>query len=296
MTAVSRGNPMSTSDQVLADCPERDNPNGLSPLVPSTETPAGCLILNADDWGRDRDTTERIFDCVRSMTLSSVSAMVFMQDSERSAGLARESGVDAGLHLNLTTPFAAPGVGARLFEQQRRVRAYLTRHRLARVVFHPGLAPAFDYVVKSQIDEFARIYGVLPERIDGHHHMHLCANILLAGLLPDGIVVRRNFSFQAGQKSSSNRLYRSMIDSALARRHRLSDYFFSLPPLQPEQRLRDIFSKARRFVVEVETHPVNAEEHRFLTEGEISRLAGDIAIARRYELPLVAKTKTLRVN
>src|SRR5580704_8891452 len=64
----------------------------------------GLLILNADDWGRDRETTERIFDCVRRGTVSSVSAMVFMQDSERAAGIAREANVDAGLHMNFTTP------------------------------------------------------------------------------------------------------------------------------------------------------------------------------------------------
>lgn len=291
-----RRNTMLTSDQREANFAVQDSANRLFPTVPPVDVQAGCLILNADDWGRDQATTERIFDCVRSRALSSVSAMVFMQDSERSAELARESGVDAGLHLNLTTPFTATGVGAKLVEHQRRVSAYLTCHRLARIVFHPGLARTFDYVVKAQIDEFGRMYGFLPERIDGHHHMHLCANVLLAGLLPKGIVVRRNFSFQAGRKSSSNRLYRTMIDRALARHHRLSDYFFSLPPLQPEQRLRDIFSKARRFAVEVETHPVNAEEHHFLTKGEINRLAGDIAIARRYELPLIATSRTLHVN
>jgi predicted glycoside hydrolase/deacetylase ChbG (UPF0249 family) len=287
---------MSTSNQVIANSLARENPNGRSPSVAAVGTPAGRLILNADDWGRDWDTTERIFDCVRSMTLSSVSAMVFMEDSERSAELARKSGVDAGLHLNLTTPFTAPGITAELLERQRRVAVYLTRHRLARVIFHPGLDRSFDYVVKAQIDEFGRLYGAPPQRIDGHHHMHLCANVLWAGLLPDGIVVRRNFSFQAGQKSPSNRLYRTVIDHALARRHRVADYFFSLPPLQPEQRLQDIFSRAQRFIVEVETHPVNAEEYRFLTQQEIFRFTGDVAIAPRYELPLAAKARPLRVN
>src|SRR5579862_5616853 len=67
----------------------------------------GSIIINADDWGRDRVTTDRILDCVDHGTVSSVSAMVFMEDSERSAVLARRSGIDAGLHLNLTTPLSA---------------------------------------------------------------------------------------------------------------------------------------------------------------------------------------------
>src|SRR5208337_4418972 len=63
---------------------------------------AGVLIVNADDWGRDRETTERILQCVRCESVSSVSAMVFMEDSERAAVIAQETGIDGGLHLNLT--------------------------------------------------------------------------------------------------------------------------------------------------------------------------------------------------
>ena len=74
----------------------------------------GFLIVNADDWGRDAETTDRIFECVVPGAVSSVSAMVFMQDSERAAGIAREHGIEAGLHLNFTTPFSAPGTPAPL--------------------------------------------------------------------------------------------------------------------------------------------------------------------------------------
>jgi hypothetical protein len=68
----------------------------------------------------------------------------------------------------------------------------------------------------------------------------------------------------------------------LAKRHWLTDYFFSLPPLEPQSRLDEIFSIARQSIVEVETHPVNAAEYRFLTSGEILRRAGDLQIARGF--------------
>jgi len=45
----------------------------------------GRLIINADDWGCDRGATDRTLDCIMRGTVSSVSAMVFMADSERSA-------------------------------------------------------------------------------------------------------------------------------------------------------------------------------------------------------------------
>jgi hypothetical protein len=55
---------------------------------------------------------------------------------------------------------------------------------------------------------------------------------------------------------------------------------FNLNPLEPE-RLRRIFELAREFIVELETHPVDAAEYRFLTEGELFRLAADVRIAPR---------------
>jgi chitin disaccharide deacetylase len=247
---------------------------------------AGRLIVNADDWGRDRDTTDRTRDCLVLGTVSSVSAMVFMEDSERAAAMARERGIDAGLHLNFTTPFSSPDCPARFAEHQRKLATYLRRHPLARVVFHPGLVASFEYLVTAQRDEFQRLYGTAPERLDGHHHMHLCANVLFGGLLPPGTIVRRNFSFQRGEKNWTNRFYRRLQDRRLGRRYCLADFLFSLAPLEPRDRLQRIFSLAREFVVEVETHPINPEEYQFLTRGEVFRWARDIPIATSFAVPV----------
>src|SRR5271157_1971516 len=248
----------------------------------NAEAPAGLLIINADDWGGDHETTERTLECILRGAVSSVSAMVFMGDSERAAAIAKENAIHAGLHLNFTTPFSAPNRPTRLAEQQQRLARCLLRHRLAQVVFYPMLKRSFEYVVSAQLDEFCRLYGAPPQRLDGHHHMHLCANVLLGRLLPPGTVVRRNFSFQPGEKSFGNRFYRMVVDRMLARRHRLTDFFFSLPPLEHPGRLERIFSLARRFVVEVEAHPFDAKEHRFLAGGEIFHWAGDVPIASRF--------------
>src|ERR1700752_1358725 len=117
------------------------------------------LIINADDWGYDARTTRQVLTCVERGSISSVSAMVFMEDSERAATVARERGIDAGLHLNFTTSFSASGCPAGLVERQQELRRYLRRHRLAQIVFHPGLIRSFEYVVAAQLDEFRRLYG-----------------------------------------------------------------------------------------------------------------------------------------
>jgi hypothetical protein len=46
--------------------------------------------------------------------------------------------------------------------------------------------------------------------------------------------------------------------------------------LHPAERLRKIFTLAKQFTVELETHPVNSEEYIFLSGGEIFRWVSDL--------------------
>jgi predicted glycoside hydrolase/deacetylase ChbG (UPF0249 family) len=145
-------------------------------------------------------------------------------------------------------------------------------------MYQPFLAQSFDYIVKAQLEEYARIYGQAPRRIDGHHHNHLCANVLLGRLLPMGTIVRRSFSVFPGEKGLANRSWRKIVNSKLARRHRMTDFFFSLAPLS-QGRLDTIFQFASQSVVELETHPVNADEYAFLTSGDISKWSNTVTIS-----------------
>ena len=167
------------------------------------EPSQGSLVINADDWGQDEYTTKRIFSCVRAGTVTSVSAMVFMEGSVSGAETARAANVDAGLHINLTTPFTAPRCPTALRDRQSRIAECLRAHRWARTVFHPLLTAAFDYVVKAQLEEFQRLYGSAPVRLDGHHHMHLCTNVLLQRLLPEGTRSAEIFRLAPAKKALS---------------------------------------------------------------------------------------------
>lgn len=253
-------------------------------LARAPQPPQPAVIVNADDWGREVFTTDRILECVRAGVVSSASAMVFMQDAERAADLARAHAVDCGLHLNLTLELSAPGCSPGLREHHRKVKRFLESFRFAPAFRHPRLASSFEYVVRAQLDEYERLYGVPPRRVDGHHHMHLCANVIREDLLPAGLIVRRNFSFRSGEKSGLNRAYRGWIDRQLAERYQLTDYFFDLTPLRPPERLKRMFELGARANVEIETHPALYEEYRFLRGGELERYAGSVAVMRGYGL------------
>ena len=242
----------------------------------------GSLVVNADDWGRDREITNKTLDCVRRETVSAVSAMVFMEDSDRAASLSRELTVDTGLHLNFSAEFTAQESSPTLVEHHHKVSRFLLSHPMARVFYHPGLTRSFEYVVNAQIEEFERLYGQTPARLDGHHHLHLSANVLIGKLLPAGTLIRRNFSFQPGEKSGLNRFYRKTVDRKLARRHQIVDFVFNLAPIEPASRLERIFSLAQSSVVELETHPINIDEYHFLGDRGVLQGRNDVRIAKGF--------------
>ena len=274
--ANASGAPRGTAARRLSATMAGDRQNAQESDSEST------VILNADDWGIRVAATDRILDCLLRRSISSTSAMVFMADSERAADLARQHNIDAGLHLNLTAPFTAAKIPAALAVHQKRIAGFLRKGRFAPLVFHPLLASSFEYSVRAQLDEFARLYGAQPNRVDGHHHAHLCANVQWQNLIPAGIMVRRNFTFRSVEKGALNRFYRRVQDRNLARRYRIADYFFNLVPLQ-EERLRAILELARHANVEIECHPERDEEYKFLMQARLREL-GRVQVSRAYML------------
>src|SRR5262245_33540306 len=154
------------------------------------------LIINADDLGRSVAETDAALTCFRAGRITSASLMVFMRDSERAARLARAANLDVGLHLNFTEPFTASDCSQDLVDAQNRLAGFLRRNRYAQLVYHPVLRKQFAESYRAQAAEFARLFGgAPPTHVDGHHHMHLCANLLLSGLVPPNTKMRRHFSF-----------------------------------------------------------------------------------------------------
>jgi chitin disaccharide deacetylase len=226
------------------------------------------LIINADDWGRSAAETDAALKCFRERRITSVSAMVFMQDSERAARLTRDYELDdVGLHLNFSEEFTDKSCSETLKEHQGRIIRFLKRGKYAQLLYNPFLRKAFAYCYHAQVEEFVRLFEKSPSHIDGHHHMHLCANLLLSKLIPAGTRMRRNFSFWPGEKSMLNRAYRKLVDRWLARRYRLADYFFDLTQCIEEKKLNRVAALAKSNHVELMTHPtVSAEEEYLMSD------------------------------
>lgn len=221
------------------------------------------IFVNADDWGQSQQITDRILTCYVKRRIHAASAMMFMADSERSAELAQEHKLPMGLHLNLDQDLSSKNIPTKLIRHHNAVSVYLNKWKWNQVIFNPFLCKSFDYVFQSQWDEFTRLYGETPKRLDGHHHMHLSMNILAAGVIPKGITVRRNFTFRLGEKHIINFLYRYITDSFLTSRYLCTDFFFSMAPINI-QKINHIITISKSNDIELMTHPGEEAEFNFL--------------------------------
>lgn len=222
------------------------------------------LIITADDFGKSRQATDNILKCFFDRRITSASAMVFMEDSERAASLCRNIEMETGLHLNFTEAFTGSPVSSHIQKHQKRIMEYVNKNKFAQIVYNPFLATSFHIVFNAQLEAFQVLYGRMPDYYNGHHHMHLCTNMLFGRLMPEGARVRRTYTFNRGEKHIINLWYRSLLNRRISKNYISTDRFFSILPFENTERLADIISRAQREDIEIEVHPENKKETAFL--------------------------------
>ncbi len=224
----------------------------------------GLLIVNADDWGYNEPTTRAIADCHQAGGLTSTTAMMFMAGTAQAASLAADlPSLGIGLHLNLFEEYSDEAVPLPVRDRQRRLLDGFRRSRLRRWVYDPRIRGQVDRVVADQWERFIELYGRPPTHVDGHHHSHLAANVILGGSLPRGIAIRNALS-DVDRRSPVTDLLRAARQRFVLSRFRSTDYFFSIetvwPGLEgppPEKHL----GLSRRNSVEVMVHPAYPSEY-----------------------------------
>jgi predicted glycoside hydrolase/deacetylase ChbG (UPF0249 family) len=189
---------------------------------------------------------------------------VFMEDSERAAGLTLASGIDVGLHINFSEEFTGGSIPRWLHHSQGRLCRFLRCNKYALLFYNPCLRNQFRDVFEAQYLEFVRLYRRVPSHFNGHQHMHLCSNMLIEAIMPMGTSVRRSFSFWPGEKNVVNRLYRAGVNHLLSRRHRMTDYFFALAQHPTLARLERLIALSENSNVELMTHPQKRQEFELL--------------------------------
>lgn len=140
------------------------------------------LIINADDLGVNAQRTHGIFQCIEFGVVTSVSAFVTMQDSDDALKRAREKGVSAGLHLNLTDeyPLSASSDIATLVEANG---TFFEPPRFTQLLEEGAIQPAhLEREIRAQVEKMFDLYGQ-PTHLNGHMGVHLHP-VIIEVLLP----------------------------------------------------------------------------------------------------------------
>jgi predicted glycoside hydrolase/deacetylase ChbG (UPF0249 family) len=223
----------------------------------------GLLIVNADDWGYDEETTRAISDCSSAGGLTSTTAMVFMRGSSFAASLAQgHPALGIGLHLNLIEEYSDPSTPADVRGRQRRLIDYFRKERRRRWIYDPLVRRDVASIIDDQLRCFAGLYGRPPTHLDGHHHCHLAANVLLSGTIPRGTRIRNALTdVQPNPVTSALRRLRKRL---VLSRFPSTDYFFSIATVWPKLSgppPREMLELARRSSVEIMVHPAFPHEY-----------------------------------
>jgi predicted glycoside hydrolase/deacetylase ChbG (UPF0249 family) len=193
----------------------------------------GLVIVNADDWGYDEATTKAISDCYEAGGLTSATAMTFMEGSDYAAAQARSHPrLGIGLHLNLVEEYSDPKVAPAVRDRQRRLIEYSRRLRLRRWVYDPSSRHEVNRVIADQFQRFVDLYGRMPTHLDGHHHCHLAANVLLSPAVPSGMKIRNALEDKHTPNPVTDTL-RWARGRLIARRFRTTDRFLSVEVFWP---------------------------------------------------------------
>jgi predicted glycoside hydrolase/deacetylase ChbG (UPF0249 family) len=224
----------------------------------------GLLIINADDWGSHPATTDAILRCYRAGRVSSVTAMVFMEDSARAAAMARAEGLAVGLHLNLTQPFAGDDTPDAVRARQGRLTRRFAHMRAMRWAYDPRISADVERCIADQLDAFEAVYATSPTHLDGHNHVHVCPNVLLSRAARRVAAARNTHSWSGRTPAAVARAVRRR---AIRRRFGSTDHLFALPAVHPAlggEGLQPMLELARHGSVELMVHPSRAEEYEVL--------------------------------
>lgn len=196
-----------------------------------TASTTPLLIVNADDFGWNRTATDRTIECFDSGRITSATVLVYMEDSDRAASLARRHGLPVGLHLNLTDPLTATDVPAEVRDRHRRACSLFGGGNLRKRswTWSPRIRRLVEDVVRDQLDRFRELFGTEPTHVDGHNHVQVCPDVIRARPLCGFKVRNALWSFPSTRTVMG--VARALRRELTARRLLTTRYFFDIAEL-----------------------------------------------------------------
>lgn len=121
------------------------------------------ITICADDFALDRGVSKAITQLAEQGRISATSALSLSPDWPEHARWLKplSCGIDVGLHLDWTSPFAvSAGHGCSLSQLMQRTLTRSLNQQQARAI------------IDTQLDRFEGCWDAAPAHVDGHQHIH----------------------------------------------------------------------------------------------------------------------------
>lgn len=242
------------------------------------------VIVNADDFGMDRNRTEAIRECFRNGFLTTTTLMVNMPYNEQAVVDARSDGFadNVGLHLNLTQ-------GVPLTENIRQCPNFCSRDGVFSGAFHRSKLSRFMLSsmeqkavaeeIRAQMAVFCK-YELPMKHLDSHHHAHTDPSILSI-VLP----LAKEYGFRSVRMSRNlpagggvlKRMYKWIVNNRIERSGFVhTDYFGAVEAVVKAVELLD-----EDCCVEIMTHPLYSQGTEMNLNCLYDSTNGDLCDSRR---------------
>jgi predicted glycoside hydrolase/deacetylase ChbG (UPF0249 family) len=193
------------------------------------------LIVNADDLGYNAHHTDTTLECLTARRITSATAMVYMEDSDRASAILKHADLGIGVHLNLSEAFTDPRTPRGVRARQARLLSRFHEHgprRLRRWLYDPLIQAEVERSIADQFQRFQELYGRPPTHVDGHQHVHLSPNVFLARAIPSGTAFRNSLNRYPVTRSAVG-IARTVRQRAISARFRSTDHLFDINDVDP---------------------------------------------------------------
>jgi hypothetical protein len=136
------------------------------------------LIINADDFGCDKNINAAIVACFQKNIINSATIMVNMDGFEEAIKLANEHGFQnkIGLHVNLTEGKPLTDLSDTGLTDSNGV-FIMDAIRSPRIFFSSHIKRKIKAEIEAQYDKLI-LHGITPTHIDSHQHVHILPSII----------------------------------------------------------------------------------------------------------------------
>lgn len=168
------------------------------------------IWLCADDYGISPGVSRGIRDLIANGRLNATSVMVVSPhlNSDEATALQRlnanQKRAAIGLHVTLTGPFKPLSAGFR----PTRDRTFLPLSEMMRAaVARRLLRDTLTLEIAAQIESFQKLFGALPDFVDGHQHVQLFPQVRDAFIKTVAELAPNAWVRQCGRANSLRRLH-----------------------------------------------------------------------------------------